>query len=85
MMAATKCLEDVPCGNQRWAKIGGLTLQELNALEVEFLSAIAFCLAVHPEDYARGADEKRFHGLRGGDRHRKGDRAEAGPLPDAGR
>ena len=50
-MEAVKYLEDEPIANQRWASIGGLCLQELNALELEFLFAIDFDLAVRPADY----------------------------------
>ena len=64
-MTATKYLEDVSCSNTRWAVIGGLTLRETNALEVEFLTAMDFNLSVHPDDYARCATELRtFHAAR---------------------
>ena len=62
---ATKYLEDVSCSNTRWAVIGGLTLRETNALEIEFLTAMDFNLSVHPDDYARCATELRtFHAAR---------------------
>ena len=62
---ATKYLEDVSCSNTRWAVIGGLTLRETNALEIEFLTAMNFNLSVHPDDYARCATELRtFHAAR---------------------
>ena len=64
-MTATKYLEDVSCSNTRWAVIGGLTLRETNALEIEFLTAMDFNLSVHPDDYARCATELRtFHAAR---------------------
>ena len=53
VMTATKYLEDACCLNSRWAEIGGLSLQELNALEREFLSCLQFRLGVHPDEYAR--------------------------------
>jgi hypothetical protein len=34
------------------AQIGGITLEELNALELDFLFAIDFDLFVRPADYA---------------------------------
>ncbi len=34
------------------AQIGGIALEELNALELDFLFAIDFDLGVHPADYA---------------------------------
>ena len=64
-MAATKYLEDVSCPNTRWAEIGGLSLREVNALELEFLTAIDFDLAVHPDDYAGCVSKLRaFRGAR---------------------
>ena len=64
-MAATKYLEDVSCPNTRWAEIGGLSLREVNALELEFLTAIDFDLAVHPDDYAGCVSKLRaFQGAR---------------------
>ena len=61
-MTATKYLEDVSCLNSRWADIGALTLREINALEVEFLAAVDFNLAVHLDDYSRCSTELRaFH------------------------
>ena len=51
-MTAAKYLEDVTCLNSRWAKIGGLTLKELNDLELEFLFAVEFNLSVTPDDYS---------------------------------
>ena len=59
MMLATKYLEDECALNSRWAKIGGLTLRELNALEAEFLAVVSFDLSVHPDDYARCVAELR--------------------------
>lgn len=52
-MTATKYLEDSSCLNTQWARIGGMSLQELNRLELEFLFALDFDLGVRPEDYWR--------------------------------
>ena len=55
------------------ADIGGLPLAELNALELEFLLAIDFRLAVPPAEFARIADSLLdFSAARGGPpRHRR--------------
>ena len=52
-LVASKYLDDIVCLNTYWAELGGLTIQELNTLELEFLFAIDFDLAVHPHDYVR--------------------------------
>ena len=69
VMTATKYLEDESCQSSHWAEIGGLSLKELNALELEFLFGMDFDLAVWPSDYARCvadllcfADGLRAHG-----------------------
>ena len=54
-MTAVKFLEDAVCPNTHWAQIGGIPLYELNALELDFLFAIGFDLAVSPGDYTRCA------------------------------
>ena len=43
---------DVSSHDDRRAQIGGLSLSELNALELEFLFAVDFDLGLHPSDYA---------------------------------
>ena len=50
-MVAAKYLEDLVYFNSYWAEIGELALQELNALELDFLLAIDFDLVLRPEDY----------------------------------
>jgi len=43
---------DEPCAsNKQWAAIGDLTVQEMNALELELLFAIEFSLVVSREEY----------------------------------
>jgi hypothetical protein len=39
------------CSNSVWSKIGGLSLQELNSLELEFLFEIRFNLFIHTQEY----------------------------------
>lgn len=52
-MTATKYLEDSSCLNTQWARIGGISLRELNRLELEFLFGLDFDLQVQPEAYWR--------------------------------
>jgi len=43
---------DEPCAsNKQWAAIGDITMQEMNALELELLFAIEFSLVVSREEY----------------------------------
>eukprot|EP00961_Rhodomonas_salina_P135656 1825058-Rhodomonas_salina.2 len=50
-MTASKYLDDHFSSNRRWADIAGLSLKELNALEVEFLFRLAFELNITREEY----------------------------------
>ena len=59
VMAASKFIEDIPLSNEGWAEMGGITLAEVNALEIDFLFGIEFDLSVSQEEYARLADELR--------------------------
>lgn len=51
IMIANKFFEDECCTNKQWARIGGVSLQYLNILELDFLFGIHFDLQVQPEDY----------------------------------
>jgi hypothetical protein len=51
IMTAAKFFEDEYYSNSHWAEIGGLSLSELNDLELEFLFRIAFNLNVKREQY----------------------------------
>jgi hypothetical protein len=44
--ASSKGLCDAFCTNQLYAKVGGITVTELNSLEQEFLSAVDWHLVV---------------------------------------
>jgi len=46
ILSAIKFNEDEYYTNEYFAKVGGISLKELNALEVEFLQLINFCLYV---------------------------------------
>eukprot|EP00287_Rhodomonas_sp_CCMP768_P016019 CAMPEP_0196757728 /NCGR_PEP_ID=MMETSP1091-20130531/103815_1 /TAXON_ID=302021 /ORGANISM="Rhodomonas sp., Strain CCMP768" /LENGTH=387 /DNA_ID=CAMNT_0042106513 /DNA_START=35 /DNA_END=1201 /DNA_ORIENTATION=- len=51
VMEAAKFWEDFYYDNNRWAQIGGVTLAEINKLELEFLSLTNFSLQVTTEQY----------------------------------
>ncbi|KAJ2709011.1 cyclin-like protein interacting with PHO85 [Coemansia spiralis] len=46
---ASKCFSDVFFTNSRYSKVGGLSLEELNILELQFLTIIDFDLTVRPD------------------------------------
>ncbi|KAJ3201604.1 hypothetical protein HDU67_001200, partial [Dinochytrium kinnereticum] len=43
--AGSKAISDIYCTNTHFAKVGGITLQELNLLELEFCTMINWKLA----------------------------------------
>ena len=53
VVVAAKYLDDVYFSNEHYAKIAGLPLAELNALEIDFLFRIGFELRVNPYEYRR--------------------------------
>eukprot|EP00960_Hanusia_phi_P030736 748819-Hanusia_phi.AAC.4 len=57
VMLASKFLDDTYASNRIWADIGGLTIKELNHLELEFLYRIAFSLSISREEYDWYAEE----------------------------
>ena len=61
MLVAAKFLDDDVCLNKHWADVGGLTVHELNALELDFLLALDFELAIQPAEYARRAADTRAY------------------------
>lgn len=52
-MLAAKFFDDVYFTNAFYADVGGITVDELNTLEVDFLCRIRFNLYVTPQDYQR--------------------------------
>lgn len=50
---AAKFLEDSYYPNQFYSQLGGITLKELNFLEVEFLFGLNFALHVTPHEFRR--------------------------------
>jgi len=51
VMLAAKYFDDVWYSNLHYAKVGGLRVQELNALESRFLAMVNWRLYVSPEEY----------------------------------
>jgi hypothetical protein len=47
-MVAAKFFDDVYYNNEYFAKVGGISNKELNALEIEFLNYLNFNLFVDP-------------------------------------
>lgn len=71
LIVAAKFLDDTVASNRTWAYAGGLSVKELNSLEIRFLELISFDLYVELSDFectkarlAKIADEKaRFAGV----------------------
>lgn len=57
IMLAAKFLDDLFYNNAFYAKLGGVSVTEINALEIEFLKLINFSLYVSPEVYSQYNDE----------------------------
>lgn len=51
VLAATKVVEDCPCANSFWARVGGVSLKELNDLERQLMSKIGWNLTVSQEQF----------------------------------
>ncbi|KAL5216277.1 hypothetical protein ABZP36_007678 [Zizania latifolia] len=51
VLAAVKFMDDICYNNAYFAKVGGVSLQEMNYLEVDFLFAVGFDLNVSPEAF----------------------------------
>jgi hypothetical protein len=63
IMLSAKFLDDLFYNNAFYAKLGGVSVTELNALEIEFLQKIHFSLYVSPESYCKYLSElRRFTG-----------------------
>lgn len=56
-MIAAKFHDDVYYSNAYYAKVGGLSLKEVNALEAKLLKTLDWKVFVHPEEY------QLYHGL----------------------
>ncbi|KAG2573721.1 cyclin-P4-1-like [Panicum virgatum] len=53
VLAAVKFMDDVCYNNAYFARVGGISLAEMNYLEVDFLFAVGFDLNVSPETFGR--------------------------------
>ncbi|KAG8065566.1 hypothetical protein GUJ93_ZPchr0004g39900, partial [Zizania palustris] len=51
VLAAVKFMDDICYNNAYFAKVGGVSLPEMNYLEVDFLFAVGFDLNVSPETF----------------------------------
>eukprot|EP00298_Acanthocystis_sp_HF-20_P004858 c15172_g1_i1.p1 GENE.c15172_g1_i1~~c15172_g1_i1.p1 ORF type:complete len:191 (+),score=49.71 c15172_g1_i1:69-641(+) len=51
VMVAAKFFDDVYFNNAFYARVGGISLNELNELEIEFLFLLNFTLHTDPEEY----------------------------------
>lgn len=61
IMLSAKFLDDLFYNNAFYAKLGGVSVTELNGLELEFLEKIQFSLYVSPESYNKYLSElQRF-------------------------
>ncbi|KAI8972010.1 cyclin-domain-containing protein [Mycotypha africana] len=61
MMIASKFFSDVFFTNVRYAKVGGLPLEELNALEIEVLKLNSFNMFVSLEELQKYGDQLLMH------------------------
>ncbi|CAM0947365.1 unnamed protein product [Alopecurus aequalis] len=52
VMVAAKFMDDIHYNNAYFARVGGVEVSEMNALELEFLFALRFRLNVTPDDFA---------------------------------
>jgi len=63
VLVAAKFFDDAYYNNAYYAKVGGVTVSELNSLEVEFLFRINFALHVSPELYRKYHEELLSHAV----------------------
>jgi hypothetical protein len=63
ILVAAKFFDDAYYNNAYYAKVGGVTVSELNSLEVEFLFRINFSLRVSPELYRKYHEELLSHAV----------------------
>mmetsp|Transcript_24932 Transcript_24932/g.49876 ORF Transcript_24932/g.49876 Transcript_24932/m.49876 type:complete len:205 (+) Transcript_24932:39-653(+) len=59
VLVASKFVDDKFSTNKYWAKVGGVSLAELNRLELEFLLLVKFNLHTKREDYDHFVEELR--------------------------
>jgi len=59
LMTASKFTTDTSIRNSFWAQIGGLNVEELNLLELDFLFLLHFSLSVSPDEFHKYDDVLR--------------------------
>ncbi|OBZ88129.1 PHO85 cyclin-like protein psl1 [Choanephora cucurbitarum] len=64
IMVASKFFSDIFYTNARYAKVGGLPVAELNALELQFLKLNNFNLNVQVEELQQYGDQLLWHWIR---------------------
>ena len=52
-LLASKMVDDEPCSNEYYSNVGGVSLQEINQIEVALLKALDWNASVPTADYAR--------------------------------
>ena len=62
VMLASKFLDDLYCSNKQWALIGDISTQELNALELHFLSLLRFSVSVSRQEYYAASSALKHEG-----------------------
>jgi len=53
IITAAKFFEDEPCDNKYYALVGGIPIEELNALELQFLFMVDWKINITPSEYER--------------------------------
>ena len=53
VLIASKFISDIHLSNSQWAAIGGIPVEELNILELEYLFMLGFTLIVSKEEYKK--------------------------------
>lgn len=61
MVAAAKFYDDSFFTNELYARIGGVPVDEMNNLELEFVFLINFSLLITPEEYQKFYNELFTH------------------------
>ena len=60
-MSAAKFYDDIYFNNEMYAKVGGIHVEELNLLELEFVFFINFSLMVPQEEFKKYYNELYLH------------------------
>ena len=64
VMVASKYFDDFYYSNEHYSKIGGVSLKEINSLEVTFLSLIHYSLYVSPDEFSIFYNQIFYHSTR---------------------